>query len=308
MLAQGWIGWDSGEIAAIRFGPASVPLRLDNTNIYVAPTRVPAGDGHVNLAGRIRYRPGPLSIQLPPGEISQSVRITPEITERWLRFIAPPVADVRGVDGRFDLEIAGGTIVPGDPLQSQLAGRLRVHGADLTMSPLSKELLVAAKRNMVPIMRRPTRNISFATTPKVTMPIQTIEFELARGRVSVRKSVIEIDGIPIVISGDVALDSCLDMTAQIPLDFEWLKPDFRREPGEVIELPVHGTFFHPLVDRQRINDLVSEIAGEMLDRTMQYQRELSESLVATAKSLKRLNENLHELSEQFDAPPLESDD
>ena len=119
--AQGRIGWDSAEIAAMNLGPASIPVRVDETSVYITPTRVQAGDGHVKLAGRIRYRPGPLSIQLPAGELSHSV-------QNHTRNHGSLVAVLRTTGGRrgeawmgkFDLEIDEGIIVPSDPLQHRV--------------------------------------------------------------------------------------------------------------------------------------------------------------------------------------------
>ena len=298
LAAQGRIGWDSGEIAAMKLGPTSVPLRLDNANVYITPTRVPTGEGHVNLAGRIRYRPGPVSILLPAGELTHEVQITPEVTERWLRFIAPPVADVRGVDGKFDLEIDKGIIVPNDPLQHQVTGRLRVQRASFTVNPMIEELLVAVERHMLRTLESSTQY----ATEKVIMPTQTIEFELAQGCVAVKQCVIEVDGIPVTIRGDMALDGQVNMIARVPFDSARFKSQLQGKPGEVVELQIRGPIFHPSVARNQSSYIGSNFAEAAilvgLDWSTRMQRNLNKSFLKSTNSLNELTDRLHNISER----------
>lgn len=303
VAAKGQIGWDSGELGGMKFGPASVPVRLNDKGLRLAPTVVAAGDGQIKIAGEVRYRPGTLSIHLVPGKLTHAVQITPEITDRWLRFIAPPVADVRGVDGKFDMELDEGTIVPGQPLSHRVKGRLRVRGAELTVSPMIRKLMIATKRKLLRAQSRSTRSIPIPNAPKVAMPSQTIEFDLAGGVTSHKKIIVEIDGEPIVLRGDVALDNQLDMIARVPLDAAWLDPELRGKPGQVIELPVHGTIFHPEVDRARFSEIIANIVSRTvvkeMDRSVRTRVELGRAVLQNAKTINKMSNQILDMNERL---------
>ncbi len=71
----GNLGWETGEVAGVTFGPASIPVRLTETSVDISPSRIPVGQGNLNLAGQVHYRPGPLWMKVDRGVVAESIRI-----------------------------------------------------------------------------------------------------------------------------------------------------------------------------------------------------------------------------------------
>ena len=99
---------------------------MTETSVDIAPATIPVGDGRLNLAGQVHYRPGPLWMRLERGVVADSIRLTPQITDRWLKYLAPMVANSARVDGTIGVELDEALIVIDQPQQvlAQLVNEL----------------------------------------------------------------------------------------------------------------------------------------------------------------------------------------
>ncbi len=71
LSVRGNLGWEEAEVAGVQLGPASVPVRLSESTLEIPGSRIPVGQGFVNLAGQVHYRPDPIWVQLDRGVVAK---------------------------------------------------------------------------------------------------------------------------------------------------------------------------------------------------------------------------------------------
>lgn len=268
--ARAVVGWETAEVAGVPFGQASIPVRLNETSVEITPSRVPVGAGFVNLAGQVHYRPGPVWVQLDRGVVAESVRLTPEMTHRWLKYLAPLAADATQVDGTIGAELDEAIIVLESPERSRVVGRLNVGSVQLNAGPLANQVigtvnqlksLAGANSLGANSPGGGTTNVS-ATNPAKTlvrMPAQTVDFSVNQGTVTHERLFFELDRAQVVTSGRVAFDGRLNMIAMVPLDARWLGSDLKGLAGQTVTLPIDGTLSRPSLDSSGVAQVVTQL-------------------------------------------------
>lgn len=253
----GNLGWESASTAGISVGRASVPVRLTETSVLVSPSRIPVEQGIVNLAGEVNYRPGPLWMRVSPGVVADSIELTPEMTNRWLKYLAPLAANAAQISGTVGAEIDDCVIVFDQPSHSRVRGRLTIGGARMTAGPMADQILSGI--NQLKALAKPQGNASQPGQTLITFPGQTVDFALEQGVVTHERLFLEIDRAQVVTSGQVALDGRLNMVARVPLDPRWLGNDLQGLAGQHITLPIDGTLSRPSLDSSGVAQVLQQV-------------------------------------------------
>ena len=288
---QGNLGWDLGEIAGVQFGNANVPVRLTETTIEISPAIVPVGQGQVNLAGEVIYRPGSIWLRAQPGTVAQNLRLTPEMTNRWMKYLAPLAADAAQVDGTMSIELDEAIVVMDTPELTRVKGRINIDGARMTAGPLSAQIISGLDQ-----LKSLAKFDSDTLKPRddttlLTMPAQTIDFTLQQGVVSHERLFFDVDRAQIMTSGQVSLDTRVNMTAQVELDERWLGSDLKGLAGQGVSLPIRGTLSRPSLDASGIRDVVAKLGTQAVGNVVQ---ETAENYIQ-----KQLNKNLKSINKIF---------
>jgi translocation and assembly module TamB len=264
------LGWESAQVAGLTLGPASVPIRLSETTVDVAPARIPVGQGHLNLAGQVFYRPGPLWLRINRGVIAESIQLTPEMTNRWLKYLAPLAADTTRIDGTIGAEIDEALIVLDQPQKSRVVGRLNVAGAEMTAGPMVNQILAGIDplRTLAQaVSSPPAQPIQPLDRTLISMPAQTVGFSVEHGIVSHDRLFFEVGQVQVVTSGRVSLDGRLDMVAQVPLDASWLGSDLQQLAGQPVTLPIDGTLSQPSLDSSGVRQVATQLGVQAAQST-----------------------------------------
>lgn len=266
------LGWETSEVAGLVFGPTRIPIQMTETTVTVMPARIavgPPGDtqGALNLAGRVNYRPGPMWIQVERGVIADKIRLTPELTDRWLKYLAPVAANAARIQGTISAELDEATIVLDNPQQSRIVGRLNLGGVEMNAGPLAEQLIVGVDqlRSLAGTLLGKTVDASQNRT-LITMPPQTVDFAVDRGVVIHERMFFEIDRAQIITSGRVAFDNRINMTAQIPLDPRWLGRDLQGLAGQSVTLPIDGTLSRPSLDSAGVRQVVTQLGTQAIQQ------------------------------------------
>lgn len=261
------IGWESGEVAGIVFGPTAIPVSVTETTVSIQPATIPVDKGQLLLAGDLHYSPGPMWMSVKPGVVAENIRLTPELTSRWLQYLAPMAANATRIDGTFGVELAEGIVNLDDPNASKVRGNLRINGVNLDSGPVANQIISSVKQ-----IRQLARGAAVEETPEkdkrlVTFPSQAVDFEFANGVITHQRMFMEIDRAKIITSGQVHVDGRLNMVAQLPLDASWLGSDLKSLAGKSVTLPIDGTLSRPSLDSAAIRNLVGELGVKALQST-----------------------------------------
>ncbi len=267
------IGWERSEIGGVILGEASIPVVLSETSVEIAPATIavgsdPAQMGQLNLAGQIHYRPGPLWMRLEKGSNAESIRLTPQMTDKWLKYLAPLAADTGSIDGTVGFVLDEALIVIGQPQQSRLIGRLNIGGVEMTSGPLANQIYrgIDQLKMLARSVSDPPADSSKNHT-LITMPPQTVDFVVDRGIVEHNRMFFNIDRAEVITSGQVAMDGRLKLYAQIPLDERWLGSDLKGMANQSVTLPIDGTLSQPSLDSSGVRQVVAELGTKAVQQT-----------------------------------------
>lgn len=274
------LGWESGEVAGLTLGPATIPVRLTETSVDISPSRVPMGQGTLNLAGQVHYRPGPIWLQLDRGVVADSVRLTPAMTDRWLKYLAPLAADTARIDGTISADLDEALVVFDDPQQSRVSGRLNIAGVTMNAGPLANQLFGGVDQIKTFMGVIPTTSASSAERKLITMPPQIVDFSVDRGVVTHNRMSFEIDRANIITSGRVSFDGRMNMVAQVPLDARWLGRDIQGLAGQSVTLPIDGTLSRPRLDSSGTAQMAGQLGSQAIQSTAEnyLQKQLNKGI------------------------------
>ncbi|MGB7348133.1 MAG: hypothetical protein WBD20_28170 [Pirellulaceae bacterium] len=296
---QGNLGWDLGEIAGVQFGGATVPVRLTETTVEISPATVPVGQGQVNLAGEVFYRPGPIWLRAKPGTVATNLRLTPDMTRRWLKYLAPLAADAAQVDGTMSVELDEAIVVIDTPEHSRVKGRINIEQARMTAGPLTSQIISGLDQlKSLATMSLPSQ---LSGQPRdestlITMPTQTVDFALENGVVSHQRLFFDIDRAKMMSSGRVSLDSRVNLVTQVELDERWLGSDLKGLAGNSVSLPINGTLSRPSLDFSGIRDVMTQLGTQEMTKVAEnavdnlLQQQLGRGMKNLDKGFKDINE------------------
>ena len=283
------LGWESGHIAGMEIGQALVPVILTETSFEVEQAQIPVNRGNLAFAGQLHYRPGPVWMHLEPGTAASSIQLTPEMTDRWLKYVAPLVANATRIQGTLGAQIDEATIVFDQPQQTQVIGRISIRKAEMTAGPLASQIiqgigsltsLTQGISNQLGPQLGPQPGPQPKTTNLVTLPPQTVDFSVRRGIVSHERLYLQLDRAQVITSGRVAFDGSLNMIAQIPLDTRWLGRDLQQLAGQVVTLPIDGSISRPSLDSSSFRQIATQLGTQAVQSTAEnyLQQQLNKGL------------------------------
>ena len=283
------LGWESGHIAGMNIGQALVPIIMTETSLEVEQAQIPVNRGSLSFAGQLHYRPGPVWMHLEPGATASSIQLTPEMTDSWLKYVAPLVANATRIQGTLGAQIEEATIVFDEPQETQVIGRINISQAEMTAAPLVSQIIQGIDRltsltqglspSVGPPLGLPTRS-GPKTTNLVTLPPQTVDFSVRQGIISHQRLYLQLDRAQVITSGRVAFDGNLNMIAQIPLDARWLGRDLQQLAGQVVTLPIDGSISRPSLDASSFRQIAAQLGTQAIQSTAEnyLQQQLNKGL------------------------------
>lgn len=236
------VSWKSAQVYGFPVGPGDLKAALAGGVVQVQPMDVAVSGGQARLAPRVRLAPDPMELTLPRGPLARQVRITPQMCDSALKYIAPVLADVTTARGAFSIELDGCRIPLADPAQGDVSGKFMIHSVEVGPGPLVRELAVLLGRVAPARLRRES----------------VVPFRMVQGRVHHAGLELEFPDLTIRTSGSVGLDQTLDLTAEMPIPPKWLgnNPLGTALRGQKIQLPIAGTLSKPAINR-RVMDRLS---------------------------------------------------
>ena len=261
------LGWESGEVAGVVFGASAIPITMTETTVAIREAVVPVDQGRITASADIRYMPGPVWMDVKPGVVAQNLRMTPELSDKWLQYLAPMVAQATRIDGTFGVELMEASVNLEDPMQSRVRGQLQINQVNFDAGPVTNQLLSSIQQiQMIAKGRAPDANAGPAEKNRnlATLPTQTVDFDFAGGIITHQRMFMVVDKARVITSGQVHVDGNLNLVTQVPLDAEWLGSDLKALAGQTVTLPISGTLSRPRLDPAAIRNLVTQLGTQAI--------------------------------------------
>ncbi|MBU6238365.1 MAG: hypothetical protein KGQ51_11085 [Planctomycetes bacterium] len=300
LQATSSIGWDRANVIGIDIGQGEIPVEVRDGR-FVSKASFPVSQGTLrwNLDGDLAGEP--LTIRQSQERVVENVAITREMCQRWLKYVAPLLADATSVQGNISLDISKAEIIPSDWTKQTAIGQVHVHGAAVGPGPLADQLLALVQQ--IRALRKGAGATDGGGQPTswLQLPEQNIGFEVDRGRVAHRGLQIQAGDVALWTSGSVGIDGTLEMVASVPIQKEWLDkaPALQSLAGQQFQIPIRGTMTRPQLDLGSLAGMTQNLAAAALQGAAQKQidRGLNKLLGPLEKQLGPLQQGMQQMQQ-----------
>ena len=266
LSGQAGLGWQSAIIYGLTAGPGDISAKLDKGICQFAPLDTTINEGRLHFTPQIRLDQSPALIVLPQEKVIDQVRLSPELCSSWLKFVMPLLADAAEVEGKFSLDVVGGSLPLMTPATGEMNGAVGIHQAQVRPGPSSMQIVGLIDQIRSVIRQRP------AADPQrervwMEMPEQTVDFKLTEGRMHHRALIIQIKDVTLRTSGSVGMNETLNLVAEFGIPDEWVGNTklLAGLKGKSIRIPIGGTLSRPLPDGRVLGELTKQLGGSALE-------------------------------------------
>ena len=260
-------GFREATLYGLPLGPTALAAASGGGQLRFQPLDIPTGGGKLSLQPLVTWDPGPARLELPAGAAVQQVEISPAVSQAMLKYAAPVLAGATQSRGRFSVNLERCLVPLAAPRQAEVVGVLQIHELSVAPGPLI-QAVGAQLRQIEQLAAAPGGPPAAAPPPlALTAPDQRVEFRVAQGRVYHRGLEFRIDDVPVRSQGSVGFDDTLSLVFEFPIQEKWVRRQraLLRLAGQMVEVPIQGTFERPRLDQQavaRISQQLVETAAE----------------------------------------------
>jgi hypothetical protein len=201
----------------------------------------------------------------------ENVRLSPELCQTWLKYVAPLLADATRAEGRFSIALDSTRVPLTQPQTSDIRGQVTIHSAQIGPGPLAQQFVGLSRQVKAVVDGRPATGNDASASPWVILPQQTVAFQVQNGRVHHEGWTANVGDVTIRTTGSVGFDETLAIVAEIPVRDDWVvgKRYLSAMQGTTLRVPVQGSFAQPRVDSRALRDLggqaVRNAAGRLIE-------------------------------------------
>jgi hypothetical protein len=276
LTAQAGVGWDRAQVFGLAIDRGEIATELADGVLKVTPIDLAVSEGRVRLAPSVRLTPGPAELTLPRGRVIERVRVTPQMTAGWLKYIAPTIAEATRTEGTLSLELEGARVPLMNPDAADIGGRLEIHSLEVTPSPSSQQLVLLIEQIRAIVERRPPPAELGRNPVLLSMSEQKVDFRMVEGRVHHQGLAMRIGDVTVRTRGWVAMDQTIGLVAEVPILDRWVANDplLAGLKGQVLEIPIEGTLRQWNYQRalqQLAAQIVQKGAGSIIEQQLNRQ-------------------------------------
>ncbi len=258
------VPWAGANVYGLPIGAGKLAATLGNGAIRVEPLSLAVGEGTLTAAPNIQLDPPPSQLTLPPGPLLTNVRISQEVSEAMLKYVAPVLAGATQSEGQFSLQVEGARVPFGDTKHADVSGQMTVHSVRVVPGPMARDW-VALARQIEAIAKRTSPSQNQVTL--MTIQDQQVNFQVVDGRVHHQGMQFQVGDVTMQSEGSVGFDETLQLVLRIPIQDRWIEGQqfLVGLKGQSLAIPVTGTLNHPQMDQRAIaglsQQLVQKAAG-----------------------------------------------
>jgi translocation and assembly module TamB len=260
------LGWTQAQLYGMSTGPIDLNAHLENGTVELKPIETvlasQRGSGQLSVAPLIHLTPSPAEVVLGKGTVLSNVQFSEELSESWIKFIAPMVSGSARTEGSFSVELDGGHVPLDDPKKADIGGRLIVQNMTVTPGPLFRPFAVIGQEVEAIVMGRLPMGGLSGETSLLKIDDQKVDFHLVDGRVYHQGLSMQVGQVTMRTRGWVGLDESVNIVVEIPLKEEWTQQ--RNSPlasldEPVIRIPIVGNLKDPKFDTRVTTKLMEAL-------------------------------------------------
>ncbi len=233
-------GFDRAAYKGLNFGSTQIDVQVAKGSMQIKPFTTTVNEGKLSFAAEADLGRTPILLKTSgPLQVVQGVKITPEMTENFLKYVNPIFADAVGVSGvvNFDTQSLTIPLTGSDKQSMQLDGTIGIEQLRLQASLLNKILSVIKE-----------------SVRDQVLTIQPTKLALQNGVLRYENMQIDVGDNPVNFSGAIGLDERLDMTVLLPYTIEGrtVRIGDQEQESKRISVPLTGTLSAPQLDIQKL--------------------------------------------------------
>lgn len=259
--AQFELPWSGANVYGLPVGPGKLAATLGDGAVQIAPLNLTVGEGQLNLAPTLRFDPEPAELTLPSGPVVTNVRISPEVSEAMLKYVAPVLAGATQCEGLFSMQLDRFRVPIADTKKSDSVGKLTVHSVRVTPGPTTQPFFNLAQQ-IESLVKRRDASVSREPAKLLSISDQQVNFRIVDGRAYHEALEFQIGDVVLRSQGSVGLaDESLALNVQIPIQDAWIakEPLLASLKGQSLQVPVTGTLKRPQLDARAIASLTGQL-------------------------------------------------
>jgi hypothetical protein len=260
--AQLELPWSGANVYGLPVGAGRLAANLGDGMLRIEPLSLAVGEGQLTAAPQVRFDPEPAELTMPSGPLITNVRISPEVSEALLKYVAPVLAGATQSEGNFSLQLDGTRVPLADTKRADAAGRLSVHQVRVVPGAMARELIGVAQQ--VEALARRRDPAALTNRPPVTLlniKDQQVNFRAVDGRVHHQNMEFQVGDITMRSQGSVGFDQTVQLTLHVPIQDAWIakEPLLAGLKGQSLQVPVSGTLTRPQLDKNAIASLSQQL-------------------------------------------------
>jgi len=257
------LGWDSLNLFGIDVGANQVTASLIRGAVATTPVELAVSGGRVLMSPQLDLNSDPKIIAFDGQTRADNLRITPELSQSWLQYVAPWVAGAVVADGRLSVQLDRATIPVDDPAASHVQGTLTVHEARVQPGPMALQIIQMSDQISQLLQIQGELAARLKDDQWLEMSEHSVAFLMTEGRVHHDELIFHIGEVTVHSSGWVGLDQTMNLVATIPVQDDWVsrRPAFAGLRGQSIRIPIRGSINKPQFDQTALAEISRQIAG-----------------------------------------------
>jgi hypothetical protein len=259
--AQLELPWSGANVYGLPVGAGKLAATLGDGGIRVEPIALAVGQGQLNLSPNVRFDPEPAELVMPAGPVITNVRISPEVSEAMLKYVAPVLAGATQSEGQFSLKLDGMRVPLADSRRTDSGGQLTVHQVRVVPGPMASQFVSVARQIEALVKRKDPASLLDRQVTLVSINDQQVNFRVAEGRVYHQNMEFQVGDVTLRSQGSVGFDQTVSLMLQIPVQDAWVakEPLLSGLKGQSLQVPVAGTLTHPQMDPRAISQLTGQL-------------------------------------------------
>jgi translocation and assembly module TamB len=255
------VPWDSANVYGLPVGGGKIAAALGEGALRIDPLALAVAEGQLNATPNVQLDPEPMVLTLPKGPLLTNVKISPEVSEAMLKYIAPVLSGATQSEGQFSLQLDGARVPLLDTKKTDAAGQLTVHSVRVVPGPMAKQWVDLAQQIQSLVKRTDATATQGRQVTLLTIQDQQVNFKVVDGRVYHQGMEFQIGDLTCRSEGSVGLDETVAITLRLAIPDKWVEgqPLLAGFKGQQLAIPISGTLSRPQMDQRVVASLSKQL-------------------------------------------------